>query len=401
MAFDIMSLNRNRGAVQQKSKADEQAGRGTLKYIDVGDLVPSENNFYSMPAIEELASLIELAGGVKQPGLAVPMGGGKYKLLAGHRRRLASIFLVEQGKKEYRQMPCMVEEVEREEAGTPEERAEADELREIDEEILLIATNGQREKTDWDKVQEATRLRELLERKRKFRRVPGKTRELIAKKLGTTPAQVGRYESISKRLLPDFKEEMQAGKLGISVAYELSALPERAQKAAFAEYVEKGTLSIEDVKRRKQEEEAKQPTPGQITMEEAEREQKAAQPPQKPPQAAPVEQGGENEEQPETPQETTQEGREQPQEEEAPVLNSTQQEAEQRQAAEKPEETRCVDGGICPYCGGRFDAAAVVNYSTLGTQTTGPVNCPKCGKPLKIFCSVEYFCSAAEEEERG
>ena len=400
MAFDIMSLNRNRGAVQQKSKADEQAGRGILKYIDVGDLVPSENNFYSMPAIEELASLIELAGGVKQPGLVVPMGGGKYKLLAGHRRRLASIFLVEQGKKEYRQMPCMVEEVKQEEAGTPEERAEADELRQIDEEILLIATNGQREKTDWDKVQEATRLRELLERKRRFRRVPGKTRELIAKELGTTPAQVGRYESISKRLLPDFKEEMEAGKMGISVAYELSTLPEQAQKAALAEYVEKGTLSIEDVKRRKQEEEAKQPTPGQITIEEAEREQKAAQPPQKPPQAAPVEQGGENKEPPETPQETTQEGREQPQEEEAPVLNSTQQEAEQPQAAEKPEETRCVDGGICPYCGGRFDAAAVVNYSTLGTQTTGPVNCPKCGKPLKIFCSVEYFCSAAEEEER-
>ena len=400
MAFDIMSLNRNRGAVQQKSKADEQAGRGILKYIDVGDLVPSENNFYSMPAIEELASLIELAGGVKQPGLVVPMGGGKYKLLAGHRRRLASIFLVEQGKKEYRQMPCMVEEVKQEEAGTPEERAEADELRQIDEEILLIATNGQREKTDWDKVQEATRLRELLERKRRFRRVPGKTRELIAKELGTTPAQVGRYESISKRLLLDFKEEMEAGKMGISVAYELSTLTEQAQKAALAEYVEKGTLSIEDVKRRKQEEEAKQPTPGQITIEEAEREQKAAQPPQKPPQAAPVEQGGENKEPPETPQETTQEGREQPQEEEAPVLNSTQQEAEQPQAAEKPEETRCVDGGICPYCGGRFDAAAVVNYSTLGTQTTGPVNCPKCGKPLKIFCSVEYFCSAAEEEER-
>lgn len=401
MAFDIMSLNRNRGAVQQKSKADEQAGRGTLKYIDVGDLVPSENNFYSMPAIEELATLIELAGGVKQPGLVVPMGGGKYKLLAGHRRRLASIFLVEQGKKEFKSMPCMVEEIKQEEAGTPEEQEEADELRKIEEEILLIATNGQREKTDWDKVQEATRLRELLERKRRFRRVPGKTRELIAKELGTTPAQVGRYESISKRLLPDFKEEMQAGKMGISVAYELSTLPERAQKAALAEYVEKGVLSIEDVKRRKQEEEAKQPTPGQITMEEAGRAQKAEQPPQKPPQAAPVPQDRQGEEPPEKPQETPQEGREQPQEEETPVLNSTQQEAEQPQAAEKPEETRCVDGGICPYCGGRFDAAAAVNYSTLGTQTTGPVNCPQCGKPLKIFCSVEYFCSAAEEEERG
>ena len=78
----------------------------------------------------------------------------------------------------------------------------------------------------------------------------------------------------------------------------------------------------------------------------------------------------------------------------APALTQGE---EQPQAVEKPEETRCVDGGICPYCGGRFDAAAAVNYSTLGTQTTGPVNCPQCGKPLKIFCSVEYFCSAAEE----
>ena len=332
MAFDIMSLNRNRGAVQQKSKADEQAGRGILKYIDVGDLVPSENNFYSMSAIEELARLIELAGGVKQPGLAVPMGGGKYKLLAGHRRRLASIFLVEQGKKEYQQMPCMVEEVKQEEAGTPEERAEADELRRIDEEILLIATNGQREKTDWDKVQEATRLRELLGRKRKFKKVPGKTRELIATELGTTPAQVGRYESIAKRLLPDFKEEMQAGKMGISVAYELSTLPEEAQKAALTEYMGKGTLSIEDVKRRRQEEEAKQPFHGQMTFEEIEEEQ--AQKGAQPPQAVQVEQAGQNEEPPGKPQETAEEGPRQPQEEEAPVARSTPQEAEQSKAAE-------------------------------------------------------------------
>lgn len=333
MAFDIMSLNRNRGAVQQKSKADEQAGRGTLKYIDVGDLVPSENNFYSMSAIEELASSIEIVGGVKQPGLAVPMGGGKYRLLAGHRRRLASLFLVEQGKTEYRQMPCMVEEIKLEEAGTPEEQAEADELREIEEEIILISMNSQREKTDWDKVKETTRLRGLLERKRKFRRVSGKTRELIAKKLGTTPAQVGRYESIAKRLLPDFKKEMKAGKMGISVAYELSILPERAQKAALAEYTEKGALSIEDVKRRRQEEEEKQPTPGQITIEEASQEQKAVQPPQKPPQAAPVPQDRQGEEPPEKPQETPQKEQKQPQGEEVPAVTSEPQKEEPPQTA--------------------------------------------------------------------
>lgn len=337
MAFDIMSLNRNRGAVQQKSKADEQAGRGILKYIDVGDLVPSENNFYSMPAIEELATLIELAGGVKQPGLVVPMGGGKYKLLAGHRRRLASIFLVEQGKKEFRCMPCMVEEIKQEEAGTPEEREEADELRKIDEEILLIATNGQREKTDWDKVQEATRLRELLERKRKFQKVPGQTRKLIATELGTTPAQVGRYESIAKHLLPDFKEEMQAGKMGISVAYELSTLSEASQKAAFSEYIGKGTLSIEDVKRRKQEEEAKRPTPGQMTITGAGEEQEGTQPPKEEPQAAPVPQGGGNVEPPETPQEAPPKEPEKAKKEEPPAAPPAPQAKKEPQAAEVQE----------------------------------------------------------------
>lgn len=81
MGFDIMSLQKGRGQVQARSRADE--GRAVLKYIDVEDLVPSEDNFYSMSAIDELAGLIELSGGVKQPGLVVPLGGGKYKLLPG------------------------------------------------------------------------------------------------------------------------------------------------------------------------------------------------------------------------------------------------------------------------------------------------------------------------------
>lgn len=242
-------------------------------------------------------------------------------------------------------------------------------------------------------MQEATRLRELLERKRKFQKVPGQTRKLIATELGTTPAQVGRYESIAKHLLPDFKEEMQAGKMGISVAYELSTLPESAQKAAFAEYTEKGTLSIEDVKRRRQEEEAKRPLEGKTTLEEAERAQGAAQKSQEEPQKTPMANSGQDEEPPR--------GQEKPREEETPALPQTPQAKTKPQAAEgqsgTPEETRCIDGGICPYCGGKFDAAAVVNYNVLGTQTTGPVKCPKCGKALKIFCSVEYFCSAAEE----
>ena len=242
MGFDIMSLQKGRGPVQARSKADE--GRAVLKYIDVEDLVPSEDNFYSMSAIDELAGLIELSGGVKQPGLVVPLGGGKYKVISGHRRRLASLQLVKQGKEAYRKMPCMVEDSEREQG------EDADELRAIDEAILLITTNGQREKTDWDKVQEATRLRALLDRKRQFEKIPGETRKLIAEQLGTTPAQVGRYDSIAKHLIAAFKTWLEEGKINISVAYELSTMNEREQLVALdrARAMKRGP-SIDEVKR--------------------------------------------------------------------------------------------------------------------------------------------------------
>lgn len=274
MAYDILSLQRNRGAVQAKSRADEQAGRATLKYIDIYDLIPSEDNFYSMSAIEELASLIEISGGVKQPGLVVPVGGGKYRVIAGHRRRLASIFLVEQGKEQYRKMPCMVEEASQEKPKDPKEAAEAERLREIDEGILLIATNGQRDKTDWERVQEVTKLRELLEQKRQFAKIPGQTRKIIAEQLGTTPAQVGRYESIAKHLTPEFQSELAAGRVNISVAYELSTLPEVEQAAALQEYHQKGALSLEDARRRK--------------VQEPERAEVKTEPPAKAPEAAPA-----------------------------------------------------------------------------------------------------------------
>ena len=252
MGFDIMSLQKGRGPIQARSKADE--GHAVLKYIDVDDLVPSEENFYSMTAIDELAGMIELSGGVKQPALVSPLGGGKYKVIAGHRRRLASLRLVEQGKDKYRKMPCMVED------SAAGQDTEADELRAIDEAILLITTNAQREKTDWDKVQEAKRLRELLDQKRQLEKISGETRKIIAVWLGTTPAQVGRYDSIEKHLIPAFKTWLEQGQIGISVAYELSILPEEVQKKAAAEcWGKRGPVTLEDVRRWKQEAEQERP----------------------------------------------------------------------------------------------------------------------------------------------
>ena len=54
-------------------------------------------------------------------------------------------------------------------------------------------------------------------------------------------------------------------------------------------------------------------------------------------------------------------------------------------------------GGFCPYCGAKFDAAKVIEYSIRGAAEGKPHTCQHCGQRVKIFCSVSYFCSPAEE----
>ena len=213
----------------------------TIERLSVFDLVPSEDNFYSMNDIEELKSKIELAGKVLQNFIVVPLGGGKYKVISGHRRRAACISLVEEGKPEYEFVPCTVE--------ADEEDAEVQAIR---EEIMLIAANSQREKTAWDKIEEARRTRALLERIKQQEKLPGDMRKLVAQTLNTSPAQIGRFDAITRNLCPAFMEELKADRINISTAYELSGLSAEDQTAAFEEYRETGEISIKAARERKQ-----------------------------------------------------------------------------------------------------------------------------------------------------
>ena len=97
-------------------------------------------------------------------------------------------------------------------------------------------------------------MRALLEKKRRFEKIPGETRKIIAEQLGTTPAQVGRYDSIAKHLISAFKTWLEEGKINISVAYELSTMSEREQLTALdrARAMRRG-LSIDEVKRLREE----------------------------------------------------------------------------------------------------------------------------------------------------
>ena len=81
-----------------------------------------------------------------------------------------------------------------------------------------------------------------------------KARKIIAEWMGTTPAQVGRYDSIAKHLIPAFKTWLEEEKINISVAYELSTMSEREQLTALdrARAIGRGP-SIDEVKRLREE----------------------------------------------------------------------------------------------------------------------------------------------------
>ncbi|MBE6012100.1 MAG: hypothetical protein E7234_06035 [Lachnospiraceae bacterium] len=236
-----------------------------FKMISVNLLEPSEDNFYSMEQIQELKTAIELSGGVKQNLTVIPIDNAKYKVISGHRRRLASLSLVEEGKKEYEFLPCIIENIETD-----------PEIQKLKEELLLITTNSQRVKTDWDKIEEVKRLKSVLERYKKTANIQGRIREIIAEYLQTSSSQIGRMEAIDNNLSSEFKEELKAQNIGSSVAYELSGLPVERQKELHNEFKDKKSIAIKEVKQKKKEikpienkekTEVQQPLPGQIDID--------------------------------------------------------------------------------------------------------------------------------------
>lgn len=264
--FDLNSLlnTKSKGAaVQAEGPAKETENAFSVVMLDVEDLMPSKDNFYSTENIDELAAAIELSGGIEQNLVVKPEAHGKYEVIAGHRRRLAALKLVAEGKEEYRSVPCRI-------------KRESDEIR---DKISLIFTNATtRQLSDWEKVKQAEELKTVLteykkalqeenrDKPKEERERIGRIREIVAGILNTSTTQIGRMEAISNNLSQEFKDELEKGNIGISTAHELSRLDEEGQKKAYEQYGEKGELHIKDVKPEEKDE---------ITDEQVEKAQEA------------------------------------------------------------------------------------------------------------------------------
>lgn len=266
--FNLKELLSQRSLQQEERQEQREEGLEGLT-VDVFDLIPSEENFYNTEKIEELKQLIK-AFGVLQPLLIKPEGD-KYKIIAGHCRRLACMELVAEGKEQYRQVPCVkrtgIEEVENTEDG----------ISKILNKLMLIAANKFREKTEWEKMEEVLQQEELVSELKKESNLPGRVRAMLSEITGVKEAQIGRYKAIKNNLCPELMEEFKADRIGMTIVYEASGLSADYQQMAFELFCENGILTGPDVKDLKAQEEKEKQIPGQIKWPDNQTEQQEIQ----------------------------------------------------------------------------------------------------------------------------
>lgn len=224
---DILS-QRSKEAIESNRKA---GSRETIK-VDIDCLEQSKNNFYSMEAIKELKQSIELLG-VLQPILVTEeKESGKRTILAGHRRYIALQELVKEGKEQFKRVPAVVKSKQSE----------------IMDELTLIMANRFREKTDWEKMNESIKTEELVLKLKESTDIQGRTRDLLAEITATSPAQLGRYKAVYNHLIEPLMQIFQKNYIAISVAYEVSSLPEQYQIKAAELFGKNATLTLQDIK---------------------------------------------------------------------------------------------------------------------------------------------------------
>lgn len=255
---ELLNQRSKEAGEQQKTEQQQAAAgaevvtseEGVSSTADIYDLIPSKGNFYSVEDVQDLKQSIELLG-VLQPLLVTDEEeDGKRRIIAGHRRRLAVMQLVDEGKERFRRVPILIK---------PKKNAILDRL-------ALIMANRFREKTDWERMTEALETEKLVLELKESMNIPGRTRDLLAEIIETSPAQVGRYKAIYNNIIPELMAEFKANRIVVSVIYEASGLPEDYQKQATEVFRENEVLTLSDIKQLKKNYEAAQQIPGQMDI---------------------------------------------------------------------------------------------------------------------------------------
>lgn len=212
--FDITKLFQDVSELDTGAKA----GQKKLSYLDISVLHPDPDNFYELSGIEELAANIELFG-LQQPVLVRPAEDG-YIIVSGHRRTAAIRQLVEEGREDLRQVPCLIEDA----PGSPE----LQKLR------LIYANSDTRRMSSAELARQAEEVEALLYAlKEQGMEFPGRMRDYVAEACKMSKSKLARLKVIRDNLKPAvLREAWEAGRLNESCAYEIARRSETAQDMA-------------------------------------------------------------------------------------------------------------------------------------------------------------------------
>ncbi len=236
-----------------------KTGQVRVQQIHYTKLKESRLNFYTRSGeeVEELADTMIIAGGILQPLIVRKTDLSEYEILAGHKRRRASIYNVERGYKEYEFLPCIVIDMSGLVAKKIAEKVLAehnnmndDDILEMIAEYIVICTNSTAsERSDYEKMMQAVRLSEILPVMIDNENLKGRAlRAEIAKEMKCSDGQVGRYQSIYNNLIPEAMERFKTGGMVISTAAEMSGLDSDRQR----EVLKKDRITLDDIRLLKQ-----------------------------------------------------------------------------------------------------------------------------------------------------
>ena len=259
-----------------KRSLPERKEKQAIIYKDPRELVPTQENFYTTKNISKLKASIKITGYLMQP-ILIENVDGEDKVLAGHRRRLCCIELIEEGDTRFEKVPCMYAaeiNVSEDKELTPEQR---EAITPFLRQFKVIQANNYRDKNDWERMQEALEMEKIVKGLKEKVGITGTVRENLKELLGVSNAQFGRYKNISNHLSEELMEEFQDGEINISVADAAASLEPELQKLAYEMYMKNKILTLPDIQLLKDQQALNADIPGQMTIEQVTRQQKPAE----------------------------------------------------------------------------------------------------------------------------
>jgi ParB family chromosome partitioning protein len=225
-----------------KDIMSEESKSGAVTYfeiinIPIEKIEPSELNKYGIRDIEDLAASIEEMGLLHNLVVKDINNNGLYEIISGERRYKACRLLFDNGNEQFKYLPCKVE------------KPVSDSITELK---LIHANATARVLNDWEKIYQAGRINEIVYKlKEEGYEFTGRMRSVVAEILEVSDAQAGRMIKIDKDLANEVKEELKSGNIGITAAYEISALDKEEQAEILEEIKESGRAEIQAYKNKK------------------------------------------------------------------------------------------------------------------------------------------------------